>query len=314
MGQNRFVYLLILVGAMLFYILYPFWFGWYLMVAALLFPLFDLLISLPGMLTRRVCLCAPYVLEQGEQGTLAVTTLSENPIPAGRIKARLHVNRDDLTIIHRFKYEGIRGGRYELAIDTSHSGVIRYELPLLWATSLMGLFSIPVSVQCKTGVLILPTPVKPPNTALLPQVGVLRPKPGGGFSEEHDLRPYRQGDPMNSVHWKLSAKHDTLIIREALIPETHSRLVCCAPWNTPGERDLIIGRLRWISAYLLKHECPHYVRLDDKGLIAEVTRPEDLTAFLHRSLDPMAPSAPDPITLPARFTWSFQVDAREGTQ
>lgn len=307
MGKNRFFYLFILACTALFYVLYPLWFGWYLLCAALLLPLFDLALSLPGILSRRVRLSVPYVIEQGDDGKLTVTTISKKCFFTGQIKVRLLEKRFDGDIKHRFTFGG---SRCELEFETSHSGVIRFELPRLWTTSMMGLFSVPIPVRCKAETLILPTPAMPPNTAALPRSGTLRPKPGGGFSEAHDIRPYRQGDPINSVHWKLSAKHDALIIREALMQPPHNRLVSCAPWNTPEERDLVLGRLRWVSDYLLKNDCPHYVRLHDNGAIAELTQPGDLTAFLYRSLDSTTPSMSDPISLPTKFTWFFQVDAR----
>lgn len=30
----------------------------------------------------------------------------------------------------------------------------------------------------------------------------------GAYAEEHELRPYRPGDPMRTVHWKLTAKQE----------------------------------------------------------------------------------------------------------
>ena len=41
----------------------------------------------------------------------------------------------------------------------------------------------------------------------------MKPKPQG-FSEEHELRPYREGDAINLIHWKLSSKYDEPIVRE----------------------------------------------------------------------------------------------------
>jgi len=132
--------------------------------------------------------------------------------------------------------------------------------------------------------LILPTPVRPPNSIPLPAAPRLLPKPGGGFSEEHDLRPYRLGDPFNTMHWKISAKLDSLIVREPLAPPPHNRLISLTVWSEPNERDLILGRLRWSSAYLLERGFPHYVRLGERGSVVEIAQPEDLIAFLHWSL------------------------------
>ncbi len=38
---------------------------------------------------------------------------------------------------------------------------------------------------------------------------------GEDYSEIHDIRPYRKGDAKHSIHWKLSAKMDDIMVREA---------------------------------------------------------------------------------------------------
>jgi hypothetical protein len=85
-------------------------------------------------------------------------------------------------------------------------------------------------------------------------------------------------------------------------------------WNGARERDLILGRLRWISNYLLKWELPYYVRLGDDGPVAEITRAEDLMNYIYRVLDGTPQSIPAPASLPARFAWVFRVDVKEDEQ
>jgi hypothetical protein len=187
--------------------------------------------------------------------------------------------------------------------------VTAFESKRVWTVSLIGLFCIPASVNCKAKVLVLPAPAKPPHTVALPRGVILRPKPGGGFSEDYDLRPYRKGDPIRSVHWKVSAKFTSLIIREPLVPPAHSRLLHAVQWGKARERDLILGRLRWVSDYLLKWELPYFVRLGDGGPIAEITRSDDLLEYLYLVLGGTADALPTPATIPVRFAWVFQIDA-----
>lgn len=309
MLKNRLAYVFALVCALMFYVAYPRWFAWYLLVVTALLLPFDLVMSLPGMLVRRVSFSAPRVLEQGEKGTLIVTTKSDKNFPAGRVKGRLCVTGDAGAVKRRIVLGGAPGSRYHMELDTSRGSVTVFALQRIWVCSVLGLFSIPISVGCSAAVVVLPAPVRPPNSAALPRSMALRPKPGGGFAEEHDIRPYRLGDPANSVHWKLSAKHDSLIIREPLVPPPHSRLIRCASWSSPRERDLILGRLRWISDHLLERDCPHYVQLGGRA-IAEVTKPSDLAEYLYRS---QTGGTLPPANLPARFTWVFGIDAKEET-
>ena len=337
---RRVIYALALAGSIAFYALYPFWVSQYIMVLVLLLVPFDLIISMPGMLEKRVSLKAPKVLEKGESGTLVVTTLQKHSFPSGRIKARLATIGDDFTSKRKIICDPESGSRYETAIDTSHSGITVFKIRRLHTASILGLFSLMVTVDRRATALILPAPVKPKHIVSLPRGVILRPKPGGGFSEDSDLRPYRKGDPVRSIHWKLSAKHDSLVIREPMIPPNHSRLVKIMKWSGAQERDIILGRLRWISGYLLKWELPYFVKLGDDGQVAEITCEKEFMDYLysvlgseeyfskhghrsfaknkrselsaHLSSPYPIPLPPVPSQSPVSFSWVFHIDAKEG--
>ena len=123
------------------------------------------------------------------------------------------------------------------------------------------------------------------------------------------MRPYRPGDPARSIHWKVSAKFDSLIIREPLVPPAHSRLLQVAVWNGAEQRDIILSRLRWICDYLLKWDLAHYIRLGENGPIAEIDTNSDLLEYLFLVLDGDFEDIHTPQTLPLRFAWIFRVDA-----
>jgi len=300
-----------LVGSALFYVLYSHWFSWYLLVLLLLVIPFDLALSLPGMFTKRITVTAPNVLQQGGDGTLVITTIKKEPFPARCIKLKLSISRDDIVKQRRTVCGAEGGSRYEIVIDTSHSGMAVFAVKRIWIVSLIGLFSIPATVSCRAAVLVLPAPLKPANIVALSRGVILRPKPGGGFSEDYDLRHYRPGDPIRSIHWKVSAKFDSLIIREPLVPPLHSRLVHIAKWGNAHERNMILGRLQWISNYLLKWELPYFIRLGDDGTVAEINDADALTYYLYHVLDGKAQMLPRPAYIPLRFTWVFRVDAKK---
>lgn len=48
---------------------------------------------------------------------------------------------------------------------------------------------------------------------------------GYDLSEIYQLRDYVQGDPIRQIHWKLSGKLDTLIVRDPSLPVSRSLLV-----------------------------------------------------------------------------------------
>jgi len=279
-----------------------------LVLVLLLIP-FDLIISLPGMLNKGVIMSAPTVLEQGADGVLTLTVIHTKSFPVRCVKVRLQVTGDDFSAKCRLRCGADPDSRREVTIDTTHSGVTTFEIKRLWTISLIGLLSLPISTERKVSVLVLPPPVKPANTVALPRGILLRPKPGGGFSEEHDMRTYRPGDPVRSIHWKVSAKFDSLIIREPLVPPPHSRLVRITPWEGASARDLTLGRLRWISDYLLKWEMAFYVKFGDDGAIAEIKKDSDLIDYLRSIPDNTTADLTPADAIPARFTWVLRVDA-----
>ena len=309
MNTRRLIYIFTLIGLAAFFVLYAFWFSWYLLVLVLLLIPFDFIASLPGMLTKKILFSAPNMLEQGAEGTLVLTTLQEKPFPAKCIKAWMRISGEDFAVWRRFICGAEGGSRFEVAIDSSHSGVTAFELKRIWTVSLIGLFSLPLTVNRRHSILIMPAPAKPPNAVALPRGVIFRPKPGGGFAEDHDLRQYRGGDPVRSIHWKISAKFNSLIIREPLVPPPHSRLVHVARWQGAQESELILGRLRWVSDYLLKWEMPYFVQLGDDGPIAEISGERDLTDYLVNTLCGAGRKLPVPASLPVRFSWVFRVDA-----
>ena len=311
MVTHRIIFTSALAGSLLFYILYAYPFSWYLLVLIILLLPFDLLISLPGMMTRRVHFSAPMALAKNDNGYLSVVTQQTGRFPARCIRTRLRVKCDGQSARKSLECGGDGGSRLDVKIDTSRTGLTVFEIKRLWVVSLLGLFKVPAPVKCRAAVLILPAPVRPQNTLSLPLATVLRPKPGGGFSEDHDLRQYRQGDPIRSIHWKVSAKHDSLIIREPLVPPVHSRLVRVMRWDGPSERDLILARLLWISDYLLKLDLSYYIKLGDDGPINEITQAEDLKIYLFHVLGGMPQALPALVTHPARFSWEFRIDAIE---
>ena len=277
-------------------------------VILLLAPL-DLLISLPGMFSRKLMISAPTVLEQGANAVIVITTVQKRRFPARCMKIWMRMSGDYGVLLRRHILSAMHDYRYLIELDASKSGITSFSIKRMWAVSLLGLFSLPSPVRFRASTLVLPPPMKPPHTIALPRGVIFRPKPGGGFAEDYDLRPYRQADPIRSIHWKISAKHDSLIIREPLVPPPHSRLVVITRWTKPKDRDLILARLRWVSNYLLKWELPFFVRFGEDGEIAEIANAEDLTDYLYRELCNGKTSQKTPRHDYERFTWVFVVTA-----
>ena len=65
-----------------------------------------------------------------------------------------------------------------------------------------------------------------------------------GPGEDYDLRDYRPGDPMRSIHWKLSSKWDELIVRERAEAFVPLPLLTLDRFGPPEVLDRLLDRLK----------------------------------------------------------------------
>lgn len=93
-------------------------------------------------------------------------------------------------------------------------------------------------------------------------------KKGNDRSEVYDMREYQPGDDVRSIHWKLSGKLDTLIVKEAGNSSHYDTLVlydvgkhngnqACAEEEIGGAMDFAVT----FSQKLIEINRPHYVSM-----------------------------------------------------
>lgn len=270
MTSHRITYLFTLVICVIFYAYYVGYFSFYLLLLVVLLPFFSLALSLPSMLGLSVRLRAPAELRRGVRGYVVMELREKHWLPVAklRVKAVQSMPAYGEKTQRSMAYYAFTNAAVELDISTEHCHVVEYSIEKLRVSDYLDLFSFPVPVPPKVSVTVLPLPCPPHPEPELPPEAInsasLRPKQGGGFAEDHDLREYREGDPIRTVHWKLSSKRDDLIVREPLVPERREMVVTVDLPAEPSARDQVLDNLTWLSQGLLKHELPHAVRWIDQ--------------------------------------------------
>lgn len=245
------IYLLLLLGSLVFFIAYREWFSWLLLLLIAVLPWFSLLISLPSMLTARCSLRCPAMvrMDMPVRPSLEVTGV----LPAPAVSCRLRLS-NALSGLERTAKPGQR-------IPTDHCGYmhIGYERVQVW--DFLQMFSHRIRKGDSAGVYIAPKPVECPLPKQLRHrsVKVWRPKPGGGFSENHDLRLYRPGDELHSIHWKMTAKTGKLMYREPIEPAQQGYLISLSLCGDAKTLDKKLGQLLYVSQWLLHRQLPHRV-------------------------------------------------------
>ena len=257
-----FFYLLCIAAVHMLRFIYYGWFLPYLELVLLAAPLLILFLSLPSMLFVRTIISCPGNVEQGKPCDAKIVFHSRIPFTLGQVKLNivtenLFMGDSELT---QSSYLNLSEELLLFPIPTDVCGKLVIHLTRWTCSDLLGFFFIrkrlPETVSCT----VLP-PVIPPQEGfhlddVLDKEPVLKPKPGGGTAEDYDLREYRPGDMLSSIHWKLSSKTDNLIVREALIPENSDIFLVL---QNDAEVAAGLGILRWLSEELCKRELSHFV-------------------------------------------------------
>ena len=270
MAGRRLIYLAALILCGIFYIAYGQWLAWIILITAAALPWFSLLVSLPAIFRFSVCPSGPGLLQMGESGELWL--LGSCPYPLPPFQGRLKLKK---CFTGKCWY-------YQTPADlpTGHCGGITVTAEGVRVCDYLGLFSFPLRCRAQQTLLIRPDPVAAAFSQDVQQAVIpsWKPKFGGGFAENHELRPYRPGDSLNQIHWKLSSKTGDLVIREAMEPQ---RGLILLTLNLRGDADTLdrkLGRLLWLGNRLLEQEVSFEVRcLSGEGLMTyTVAASEDL--------------------------------------
>lgn len=253
-----------LVGAAwLAQVWYNAWPGpWILACTAVLPPVLFLL-SLPSMLGLQIQLEGPGRVVRGTKAEYTVRFSNVRLLPVHAVAVQLELcNHYTENVTHEsYHLRNLSSARITLPLPTEECGVLSCRIVRCELYDPLGLFAIKRAFDAELSCAVLPEAqeARVNLDAALDAVRVLKPKYGGGFAEEHDLRDYRPGDLPNSIHWKLSSKTDKLIVREALSAENCNVFLVL---EQPGAHDEGLAVLRWLSAELLQREEPHFIVAD----------------------------------------------------
>ena len=264
MNSRRFVYLTGLAMGAVFHSLYGQYLSYILLRFLILLPFVSLLVSLPAMLRVRVLLSASGVSPRGEGAAARLRIDSRCFLPVGCLSLTFFgENRftGDRVDKKKFRYWGVLKAEESLTLPSDRCGVISCSLGRIWAWDYMGIFALPVRRCDPATYTVLPVPQKPQPMPELDQDSAitLKPKPGGGYSEEHELRPYRQGDPLNVIHWKLSSKLDEPIVREPQLMQRKRVALSVTPRTNQRELESQLDQLLYLSSDLIEKGIPHRV-------------------------------------------------------
>ncbi len=307
MVRRRLLYLAVLCGCLVFYVAYQEWFSWFLLLLVAGLPWLSLLLSLPAILTFRAEPAGPGTVDMGIPAQVRLMGGCRLPVPP--FQGKLRGKR--ITTGEQFRHKN------NMELPTGHCGGLLVTAEKVRVCDYLGLFRIPVGRCQERTVIVRPRPVRIPELPALERylARSWRPKVGGGFAENHELRLYRPGDSLNQVHWKLTAKTGKPIIREPMEPERGLVLVTMDLRGTEGELDRKFGQLSWLGGYLLEKSVHFELRvLTGEGVRSRLVTGEQVLRDTLDSLLCTPPAAEGSLREKEyRASWQYHIggDANE---
>ena len=192
----------------------------------------SLILLLCAAAKPRIYIEAPETCAKNRAFTVRIQIRGRAFIGAMRLRARgrvLNLLTGEEQKLDGLEASACRGGA-EIAFQavSPSCGKLRIEIEQLRIVDPIGLFSKKMRFYADGASLILPEtfPVDVElRTPDLPDIESDRYSPvraGDDPSELFGLRDYHEGDPLRSIHWKLSEKYDRMVVREASLPVAHS--------------------------------------------------------------------------------------------
>ncbi len=304
MIRRRIAYCAVLLALALLQIFSDHYLAFFALTLAVILPALSFCLSLPAMLACRIS-AAPQSAAAG-RGTATrwlLTVDNRRRLPLARITLRLKLcNRmTGKRSFERLRLSGAsRPRRLVIPADTSHCGLLECSVTQIRVCDCLGLFSLRRPT---------PPPALMPVLPLLDAEGKIPEEPergrqggavlpagrGGGTGEEYELRPYRPGDPVRLIHWKLSSKRDELVFREMMETRQTIPLLLFDHFGTPDEMDRILDRLYTVSHSLLERQRLHRIqwRHPLTGILREhqISGGRDLERCMAAALEDPAPLA-----------------------
>ncbi len=189
-----------------------------------------------------------HICRSGQAQELQITVSSPFFHPIGKIQLLVYLeNRVFGTKKEEMLCLEMGRGRqhsYTVLLDTSVCGAQVLEVREMLCTDLLGLFSFRKWMKEEFSYTVYPYEAQI-YISLYRQREREQPgdiydgkKSGTDISEVFGLREYREGDPLQSIHWKLSGKMKQLIVREFGRPVNYHTLLLLSPAFHYGNQEV----------------------------------------------------------------------------
>lgn len=287
MLKTWFLYSISLIAAFIFFLFYKMWLSWYILIALLAIPVFALIVTITASLTVKFSVVNPAVTVKGKP---AFIKLSIKGIASAFsfYKVKM-ITTDHMAGTQEKKVIVIcDNGVTKIPLETDHCGAYSYKLSKLKVYDLLGFFHFDQNINKDIELLVKPSPEMP---GYMPDMYGFKAKnlrkSSKPNSEIYDIRDYQLGDPVKTIHWKMSAKKDKYLVKEPLEEYGGYSRVILKMTDDRDELDLHLGQILFTSKFFIDHEVAHIIRVippDSREVAFSIESNIDLERALHTIL------------------------------
>ena len=255
------IYLTALLSTFIFFLFYKMWVSWYCLIALLVIPVLALIVTIVASQTVRFYVDSPAATIRGKPAFIKLKIEGiASPFSFYKIKlfSTDHMSGDTDKKVIVICDNGVT----KIPLDTTHCGAYSYKLTKLKIYDLLGFFHFNLTINKDIELLVRPTPEMP---GYMPDMFGFKAKSlrksSKPNSEIYDIRDYQPGDPVKTIHWKMSAKKDKFLVKEPLEEYGGYSRVILKMTDDRDELDLHLGQILFTSKFFLDHEVSHIIRV-----------------------------------------------------
>lgn len=322
MLKNRVIYALVLLGLFLFYIFCD---AYVPLVAIVLLIVLTIVSGVMALVSSRklnVTLekerCSSDLKERAVSFCALIKNKSRIPAPVVRFEMAFGDLSEDAENVRYVRASAGAGEKKYVWISLSvpYAAYVQAKIRKVRVCDSFGVFSFRVKCDCSAEVLITPSSKGSEHDYFLKTRTATDSdfysdtQKGDDRSQVFEVREYRDGDDMRRVHWRLSSKLDTLMVKEYSRPlEERCIVLIEAPVKGEPEEikkcaDRILAEFISLSSRLLEREqlfSVYVYSTQTRGFILiDVNEHSDISAALKAYLS--EPAANEPMSALKTFT------------
>ncbi len=204
------------------------------------------------------------ILTKGDRGEFNIRVKNRFVLPVIRIKLygtykNSFLNQTDKSELC-FNAAPFSDRTYKVELVSEHVGNVDVTFSKVKVFDYFCVFALPIKVNKSFSFSIIPSVADvgvnlSQNMYTLSESNIFsKHKPGDDPSEVFQIRDYVGGDKLNRIHWKLSTKQNSFMVKDYSLPISEAALIvvdlCCNP-DDPKELDLVDAVFE--AAFSLSH-------------------------------------------------------------